>query len=296
MARWFKIIFVLVAIVFMLLAVSHQWEQIRALNWTFDPWMMIGSVLLLVAVFFLDAYGWHLILIMLGRRLAVKTSIKIWMISSIARYIPGGVWSYTSRMAMAQQAGVSLTESSISLYLETLLLMASSLAVGLPALLMLADFPYDRTFTVLIFVLLGFALHPRFIALLRFMPGKIGRCMARLSLPSVGYMFGLYLYYVLLWLLLCSGFVVFVSSLFPLDIRQSLLVGASLALSFFAGFVVVFAPGGLGVRESVLYFLLVSYMTPAASLLVSLGSRLWVMLGEGISLVVVLLPGSKLNR
>jgi len=227
----------------------------------------------------------------LNQSLPAILSIRIWILSSITRYLPGGFWPYVSRASLARDAGISLSASSISLYLETLLLAMSSLAVGLPALMGVADLPITPWTGGLTLVLFGLLIHPRIIALLRYVPGRIGRAMEKTELPGLAPLAKLYVFYVMFWFLFGICFVCLIHTVYPVPADQSIQAGSAIALSFFFGYILFFFPGGIGLREATLYLLLIGSFPHEVCLLISVGSRLWVMLGEALSILLVLAVG-----
>lgn len=269
-------------------AVLRQWDAIRNVPWALRTDMLTIACCSIVALFLLDALGWHLTLRALGQRIHPRDSVRIWLISSLARYIPGGVWSYAGRIALARELGIGTATASLSLYLETLLLMGSSLAIGFPSLLAAAHLPITPLSAALMCLGLALLLHPKVVALFGKLPGKMGAAIRQISLPTPGAMLLVYGYYLVFWALFGLAFDCFVVALHPLAAEHWLPVGSSLAFGFFVGFVVIVAPGGLGVRESAMYLLLLPFLSPPASLLVAIGSRLWIMFGEFSSLLLVL--------
>jgi uncharacterized membrane protein YbhN (UPF0104 family) len=294
--RGVRVAFAALALAFMAAVVLGEWDKIQATNWEFRTNLLWLSLVGAVILFFLDAYGWHLILKALGHDLPASRTVQTWMVSSLARYIPGGVWSYASRVALAKVEGVSVATASLSLYLETLLLMASSLAVGSIALLWNAGLLIDPLLAAGICILPGLALHPRAVALLKRLPGRAGKVMMEIKLPTMRRTIGLYVYYLVFWILFGTVFLCFVYATYPVAYEHWLPVGVTIALSFFVGFVVVFAPGGIGVRESALYLLLLPFLPAAASLVIAIASRLWIMAAEVITLLLVLLYGRLVKR
>lgn len=284
----FRVVIILLSVSFMIAAVMSQWNRIQSIDWLLRPELLAVSIAGLIVVFFLDAYGWHLILRALGQRVPPITSIRIWLLSSLARYLPGVIWSYASRISMAKEKGISVASSSMSLYLETLLLMASSLAVGFPSLMAAVGIHVNPLAAIFLWILLGLLMHPRILSILRFLPGRMGRGFLTLSLPDVKTIFCLYVYYLVFWVIFGTIFVCFVSGIHPLGPHQWIPVGSSIALGFFLGFILVMFPGGIGVRESALYVLLLPFIPTATTLIVSVGSRIWVMLGEILSLGIIM--------
>ena len=284
--RHWRIVVVLLSLACMVWLLISQWSKIRDLDLDVRPGMMILALVALILLFFLDAYGWHLIMRSLGHAPEPRTSIRIWMVSSLTRYLPGGIWGYLSRAAMCTEHGVPLVATSLGLYLETVLLMASALAAGFPALLSATGSPIDQGTAAMLWMVLALFIHPKVLAWTRHLPGMPGRLLAVAPFPKQVHMLGLFLYYLVFWAAFGGVFLCFVLALHPLAPASWLPVGASISMSFLIGFIAVFIPGGIGVRESAMYLLLLPHMPPAACLLISITSRLWIMAGEAISVGV----------
>lgn len=262
-----------------------QSMQISELNLHLSIPILFAALTAVTVLFILDAYGWVLILRILGQRPSTLRAIRIWMISSIARYIPGGIWSYVSRAELARHENINLASLSISMWIETVIVASSSLAIGLPALMQASGLQYNLWHALGAFFFLSFSMHPRILALLRFMPGKIGLAFAKTELPSVTHIFIIYCYYTFFWFLFALSFVLFANMIFPLAINLWLPVGSSIALGFFVGFIILIVPSGIGVREATLYFLLTPHMTDAQALILAVSSRPWIMIGEIFSML-----------
>ena len=293
--RLLRRIFLLVALAFMACAMVQQWEAISRVGWTFRSDLLTVAIGGVVLVFLLDAYGWHLTLVALGQRIRVADSIRIWLVSSLARYVPGGIWAYAGRIHLAKEAGIGAAPAALSLTLETLLLIGSSFAAGFPSLLAGAELPLPPYVAVVAWIAFGFLLHPRALSQLRRLPGRLGSAFHQIALPQPRQMLFLYLYYLVFWLAFGLLFDCFVAAFYPLPPQAWLPVGSSLAMGFFVGFVAVVVPAGIGVRESVMYLLLLPYLPPPASMFISVSSRLWIMAGEFLCLALVMIE-SRIKR
>ncbi len=285
--RFARYLVVLLSLGFMTGIVVDLWPQLRDTDYHLQGGALLLSLTMLVLLFVLDAFGWLIILSSLAHSPPHLESIRIWLLSSIARYIPGGIWSYVSRAEMTSKQGVDLPSISVALFLETLLLAASSFVAGLPALIIANGYSLGWWQPLLLVVATMIVFHPASLQLLQKLPGKLGKSFSRINLPSFRQMAGLYLYYLIFWCLFGVAFVVFVNMLHPLTETQWLPVASSIGLSFFSGFVMVFVPGGIGVRESVLYLLLTPVIPAPDALLIAIGSRIWIMAGEGLSLFLI---------
>lgn len=289
MKRTFHGLTIIASLAFMAYLLISQWNSIPETEITINLGLMVFSIFCLLILFLLDAYGWHLILRSLNQTINAQTSIRIWILSSVTRYLPGGIWPYIGRVSMSKKAGIEYSTSSVSLYIETLLLASSSLAVGFPALLGTTGIPVSPYAGLASLVLFGLAMHPKVIMLLGYLPGKIGKVFSSLKLPLIRHIFFLYIYYVIFWILFGVVFVCFVLSIYSVPSEHWIHVGSSIALGFSIGFIVIFFPGGIGIREATIYLLLAPTLTPAASALISVGSRIWVISGEALCLLLVLI-------
>ena len=149
---------------------------------------------------------------------------------------------------------------------------------------------------VLAAVLVGAVmLHPAILnrLLLRFSSIHVGvRLTYRDSLE-------LLITYMFRWIVVGIGFFFLTKAVYPLAVSEAPYIVASFGLAWTIGFLVIFAPGGIGVREGILVLLLDQIMPTGAALLVAGLGRLWWMSGEIglfiISAVAVYLSGRRLG-
>lgn len=273
----------------MIAALARQWEQIELMEWSIRPILITLAVAGLTFHFFIAAYGWHLITRAVGGHITVRRSIQIWLLSSVTKYLPGGIWSYASRASMAKQENIGIPAVTISLYLETVLIAAASLAVGLPALLVSSGLPVTPLQAGLVLILFALMVHPRFLGLLRRLPGPIGKAFVEVRLPTTMQLVGLYSYYLAFFMLFGLNFSIFAKSLYDLPLQMFPYLGASIALAFCIGFIAIIFPSGIGIREGVLFLLLSAVLPDSVSLLIAVASRLWVTFTEAIAVGIALL-------
>ena len=94
---------------------------------------------------------------------------------------------------------------------------------------------------------------------------------------------------VLSWIVGGIGFYLFVESIFSVPSSHILFLTGALAFSGILGFVALFAPSGLGVREGVLVYLLSYLMPGSVAVIISVLTRLWMTLIEiGLTGVIYL--------
>ena len=253
------------------------------------PYLAI-SFAILVLVYFLDATGWWLINRCIGVRSRWFSATYSWITSSIVRYIPGVVWGYINRTAFLIERKADSRQIATSFIVESLMLALSSMLVGLlfllndDALNWLANLAleYVTEITTAIIVLLLI-----FTGVSLLLKSKLEQISAPISGKTLKEFAKVILFYLALWLVFAFAFSLFVYSLVGLTFEQIWLSGAAFSLSFSLVFILILFPGGLGLREVVLYFLLCFIMPNGIAAVVSLTSRIWLILGELFSVFLV---------
>ncbi len=91
-----------------------------------------------------------------------------------------------------------------------------------------------------------------------------------------------FLMYIGVWLCYSLAFYVLVKSITPIDINFWRF-SPILPMCWVVGYVMLFAPGGIGVREGMLTLTLSEYMSPEVALVIALAQRIWTLLVEGLN-------------
>jgi glycosyltransferase 2 family protein len=268
----------------------RQWDDVRTLAAQADLWLLGAAWALAVGLGIVATQGWRLCLRAVGVQVPLGTALYLWFVGSAARYVPGGVWSYASRAVLANRLGIPAAAAGSSMYFETLVIAASSLAVGLLALTR-GQASLSLAQAALIWIAICALLHPKVLASARRIPGRAGAWFARIPLPSTRSVITLYAYYTAYWVAFGFAFCVLGAAFSPLVWDHALHVGATFALGYWLGFVVVLVPGGLGVREGAYYLLLLAALPAEASLTVALASRIWIMAAEITMLIAITATG-----
>lgn len=253
---------------------------------------LAASFALLALLFLADAAGWNLILRSLQQRLPWGKALYIWFYSSLSRYIPGVVWPYLSRMQMCNDHGISKTVTASSMMLENLLLAATSVGLSSPLLILYFQLNMLQTLGIILAVLFAATLSVylyRSMLTIRF----LDRYLFPLKTLNLHALLSLTLYYLAFWLLFGYSFLVFCQSILTIDPAQRLSVALTFPVSFAIGFIISISPGGLGIREGVMYTLLAPILGSSNAALIAVVSRIWLMamelliaLGIAIALLV----------
>jgi hypothetical protein len=238
-------------IVFVVLRVRSLWHGSHIEFGRVDWLALAGALLLGAAGTAAGAVIWLAILEVLGVRTQRRWA-GIFFQAQLGKYIPGSVWQYAGRAAVARSNGIPVRPVGVSLPVE---FVASAVASGAMAAFLLGWW--------------GVAL---------IVPAALGLIVAeRLASarqPAVRATLRATLLYLPAWLILGAGFWLCARGLVAAPARDLAFYIGAFAVAFLAGLVAVYAPGGLGVREAVLVGLLSGRIGAADALVVAAASRL----------------------
>ncbi|HWG44540.1 MAG TPA: lysylphosphatidylglycerol synthase domain-containing protein [Gemmataceae bacterium] len=250
-------------------------------------WLVLSGLLYLLGLS-LSALYWDRLLGHLGSRPPLGAALRAYYIGHLGKYLPGKAWALLLRTNMVRGYGVSAGLAALTSFYEVLTTMAAGVLVaavlfavlgadagaGLNAdtlrRLMVLEQPVEgglqRPVVVLLSLLLFFAIA------VPLQPAIFNRLAHRLSLPfrerdaaqlpriRLAYLLEGLAFTAVGWLLLGASFAAALRGVvgegWPLlDVRTARLP-AIMGLAYVIGFVVLIAPGGLGVREFMLTLLL----------------------------------------
>lgn len=180
------------------------------------------------------------------------TVFRIITISQLGKYLPGKIMFVGNYYLLSRAAGISNLQVGTSFIISQALWMLTASLCVLPVLSLID--PALRYAVLLFPVLLLLLISPRFLTwLLRLGQRVAGQAQGQpLPLPkglNVGFYLWIALLYLLNWGLAGMGAWLSLRALGPLGLEISPLVLAAVALGTVAGFLALFAPVGLGIRE-----------------------------------------------
>jgi hypothetical protein len=285
-----QIVFFAIAIWYFALQVGKNWGELRALPGTLHPnwwriaassgWVFLGYAVLIET--------WRQTVIAWGERIGWRTAARIWFISNLGRYAPGKVWQIGAMGALAQRAGVSSVAAvGSSLVVNLVNLLAACLVVMLAGSRRLAG-PGFAAALVVFFVAVAAA--PWLVPWLARAAQRItGRKIPEPRIPPLAIILAI-AGCSLAWNLYGIGFRELAIALFGEPAGPTSSYTAVFTLSYLTGYVAVFAPGGIGVREGVLTKLLVSaaLASGAGAVALVVVSRLWLTVLEAAPGLILL--------
>jgi glycosyltransferase 2 family protein len=269
-------------------AVRNQWSEAgRVLE---DA--KLGYVALAfatIAVYYLVfILGWIRMLEAWGIQIGYRVALQAEMVSMLAKYLPGGVWTPAARaLALRRQAGVTDTPTVLaSILVEAALSAISGVIVFTVSLAWVRGVDAPLPALIAFAVLLAATIHPR---IFRPLSRRLLRPFGGESLEPLPFslMLGLLLFYCGTWLI--GGFGVYFM-LLAVGATPGLaliaFLGGTSAVGAIVAVLAVFAPSGLGAREASMYGLLLAVTTAGPALGVTLLNRL------AITIVELLLFGA----
>jgi glycosyltransferase 2 family protein len=288
-------LFIGVVLFFLIRTLVASWAQIIAFPWHFRALPLIGSlgVSIIAGVFW--ASVWRLMVVQTGSSIAWADGVRVYLVSNLAKYVPGSIWGYVSRAYLGRDYGVTLARVGVSTVWEVGFAIVASLLLTVMALPFLPVKLPVRVFSLVVAVAV--------ISLILLLPPVFSRWMRFLgrswptaeSLVFRWHDFGMYLGAAFLTqVLVGTAFFLFAAALVDLSPRDWWGLASAWSFSSTAGLVILLAPYGLGVREGVLTLFLRAFMPLGAAVLVALVSRLWTIVIELIlaGLALLLLPKS----
>jgi uncharacterized membrane protein YbhN (UPF0104 family) len=252
-----------------------QLSGLQPSDWLPAPVPLVGASLLLLIAYFFSAALWGRIVRDLGGpKLAARESIRLFMIANLGRYIPGKIWQIAGLAALAKNRGVPpVTGAGAALLGQGLALIAAS-AIGMGALLAAPEpYPTIGMFGALVVLALGALVAvPKVFETIAGLWFRLARTQAPEALGSVHALRWLGLY-VVNWALYALAFWLLVVGL---DLGGGLVpVASAFAAAYVLGYVMVFAPAGLGPREGFLIAFLTPHVGPGPSGVIAVVARLW---------------------
>lgn len=291
--RILQALILLTIVIFFVLAFYKKWDEIKGYHWDFNYIYLFSSLLSLGIFLFLLSCMWNLLLTKLGEKLSLGECIRIWFFSQVCKYVPGKIWSILGRVYLCEQKGLSRTKSSISVFLESGLLVLSGLVLS--ALL----FIYEQNVLLLnrgvfYFLLIPFGLvfiHPRIIEKsINYIFRAFKREEVRIYL-HYNQILGLFTAYSSILVIYGLSNYLLINSVTSLSLSKLPVITGMFILSWVVGIISFLTPAGIGVREGVLSLLLSLYMPLPIAILISLLARAcWMFADFFIITILSILP------
>jgi uncharacterized membrane protein YbhN (UPF0104 family) len=265
--------------------VAREWSGVQSALSRLGVLPVVGALLSVLAALFLTMLVWRLLLAALGSRLPVRTAARIMFIGQLGKYLPGSVWPILAQMELGHAHQVPRHRSASASVLTMILSLLTGLLTALVALPFVAgSTPYLWAFLaapVLLILLHPRVLNPVLDRLLRLAkrPALDQPLTGRAIAGALAWAFASWIFFGLqIWLLAIR--------LGAPDGKAALLALGGFAFAWSVGFLVVFVPAGLALREVLLVATLSPVLSVGDATAVALVSRVVMTVGDLLSAAV----------
>lgn len=276
--RWLRALLGLAVIGYAVRFLLRNWDQVRAapIEWEIHPLWIVASVALIVATYAVLVESWRRMVAGWGTVLPFWPAARIWVLSSMGKYLPGKVWAIAGMAVMGKEAGIPMGVATASaIVLQVVSIGTGALVVALTGSAELEAASHGAR--IALFGLIGVAVVSLTLLL---WPTALEALLRRFTdrgsvrRPKPAPVIAGVLANGAAWLLYGVALYWLAAGLFPtarLTLPQA--IGA-FTTSYLAGFLLLLAPGGLGVREMVFVMVTQSAIGPAHALALAAASRL----------------------
>ncbi|MFP4322441.1 MAG: lysylphosphatidylglycerol synthase domain-containing protein [Anaerolineales bacterium] len=273
--------FLALVLVFMGLYIADQWAMINqssvTINWA---WLILAQVLFTLGMGLFPFWGRQLVYRMDGQ-IAVPHMLRVFYLSMVAKYLPGSIWSLPSRSYLYFRYGLTAEQSLAVMIWEAGTMTCGAILLAIIAIPLLTGSYYLG----LIWGLFG-AFLVAFCAVALVLPrpwwqamlvhwrdrlgtetaphtwrqsasnllDKLANLLASRQLVPAWPTLALFIFgYAAIWCVIGLGFAAIVLALgVTLTLFEALQLAALFAMGWAAGFLVLIAPSGIGVRDVIL--------------------------------------------
>ncbi|MDP3728623.1 MAG: lysylphosphatidylglycerol synthase domain-containing protein [bacterium] len=282
-------IFIIATIGFLFYTLYINWEELKGYDFTISWGYFILSYLFLFVHFVLIALAWGLLLRALQKPgVPLLQALRIRTISDFARFIPGKFWFVMFRIRLCKKYNLSPAMIAVSALMEEFLNIFSTILLFIFVFIIVS---HETLTSYALYVSLSlplffFLMHPLVFQWFIKLAAKLFKKEYVKSKIQYTYLLSLLSVFFLAWIILGFGFYLMSYAVYPMGIELFLPLTGVFAIAWAAGFLVIVLPGGLGLREAVLGYLLAFFFPVPIAILLSLLSRLWLISGEVLTAFV----------
>lgn len=289
--RVLEVAIVLTIVYFFTRMISTNWSQIKNYDWSFNYFYLTFSIFITTIAFLLQVYIWKSILEFVGYKASFDGVFRLFYISNMGRYIPGKVWSFLGVVYIGKKMLIHprYTTATVVIGILTSLTACFLLSILLFFIYPIAGLEQYKLFAIPIFIALAVLVYPKFFKKVVNFFFKKG-----ISNETVDYQFTLSHiiktigFYTINWLLFGLAFSFLVRSIIAIPSLIFVKTLSIFLISYLIGYLVLFVPGGIGVREGAMVVLLKQFMPVYLATGIAIFSRIIFSILEVIMFLVAL--------
>jgi uncharacterized membrane protein YbhN (UPF0104 family) len=273
-----KILILFGVLFFILRYLIFNWNQFISLDIKLNYVYVILSFLVMQLAWITTAWSWGKTLEAFGHKLRYRDIFTIYFRSMVAKYVPGKVWQLAASTYIAGRQGIPEGATIVSFIvgqaysvLSGVTLIAAAVALGAMHKTG-GGFAFFRWSSIPILIaLLVLIIRPNISE--RFMNLAL-RIFKRQEISMnirISTSFWLFFAFLIPWLIFGMAFWLLINALTPVPFNIYFTTTAILTAGTVVGFLAVFAPGGIGVKEASIAALIVSTTSLPAAFALAIG-------------------------
>jgi uncharacterized membrane protein YbhN (UPF0104 family) len=269
------IISIVLTIVVLGYLVYRQKEIILNYTWKLRPVPILIAFLVFSATLFWVSIVWGWIVNHFYNKVSYQKHIQFYIISNLAKRIPGTVWYLASRFQLYNNEGIDLKTTALASGVEVVLISLAGILVTLIfATQTLLEYHISPMILIAVFLLGLIVIHPKVIQwVLRWKNVDVHRLNYLFIIEGI-------LAYILTWIL--GGVVLFETGniIYPIGVVNLPYFITSWALVGILSTILFFSPTNLGITEIGLSLLLSKVVPSSIAVLIAISSRILMILFE----------------
>ena len=252
---------------FLILNISADWQSVAHNLVNSNIGFLIIAFLTILLIYPEGALSWYIVLYKMGFKVGLLKAVRVWIISNTGRYIPGKIWQYIGRVELSKrELGIGRKEAVFSLLLEIFLVITAAGLVSVLALPVIGVQNFNKGFIIFLLPAALILLHPKPANFILHLIAKFSKNRINISYPlSFSQSLSIFPLYILNFLINGLALYFLIISLYgdhiDTNFNSIFTFSGFYAFSWAVGFLSFFAPGGLGVTEITLSYLL-SFIMP----------------------------------
>jgi glycosyltransferase 2 family protein len=252
-----------------------------------DPVLFVLASLALAGYYLAFVFGWMRILAEWDIHISYPAALRAEMVSMLAKYVPGGVWTPAARVVAARRAGIDdAALVTVSILVEAGISAVAGVIVFVVSLAWVHKVDAPIAPLIVFAVVVTALLHPRIFCPVA---SRILRKLGHGTLPPlrVATMAFLLVFYCATWVIGGSALWLLLRSVGAHPTVSSVVfLGGVAAVGAIVAVLAVFAPSGLGPREASMYGLMLAITSEGAALGATVLNRVAITVVEVLLLVV----------
>lgn len=280
-----KILFIsiiLLSLYFIFIQVQHSQLQLSGVYLSQKESsliILVGAIVYAVTCAILS-YNWYKFIALISpEKVSFVVCNYIYSVSCLAKYVPGSILQYANRQMLGKIYRLAQVNLLVASYIETIgVLLASSL---LGAICFLSIQLKDKAFIflgIIFLILFIFGVLPIFYKFIKnhqyIQKVKWPELHFRKLVPLFGYYLGFFIISGILLVL------IIMVEHNPMNLYKTIMIISIWSLAWLAGYVVILAPAGLGVREAILIALLTPILSNHMAIIVAVLFRISLVIGD----------------